>query len=94
MASEIKTYCDLADFIEVWLRGQLESRWDLDDLESVPLAKREGQPLWSVEIWRQCILDLMQAKTPPEGQYMHPDASAHLESLMMILRFIDQHDDS
>lgn len=93
MNYEFKTYEDLADFLERLLRGEFEGTWTYDDFESNFIAWKQGKKGWDLEIWRQCILSIAGAKRAPEGRWMHPDARPHIERVIEILRYLDEHID-
>ena len=93
MPREIRNYGELADFLERLLRNQMYDGWEIDDFESLPIAKKKSDEDWALELWRHCILDVASAKSPPENRWMHPDARPHIERIMEALRYIQQNRD-
>lgn len=91
MRDDLQTYGDLADFIERLLRGQVRHEWEIDDFESVPIARRKKDPAWVLELWRLCIIDIVAANEEvPGGPWMHPDSRPQLERMVSVLRYLDQ----
>lgn len=90
---EIRSYGDLADFIDRLLNDRLFNDREIDDFESIMVARKVGKKLWPVEMWRRCIVDIAGLEKPqPDGEWMHPGARPHLEELIPILRYLDERD--
>lgn len=90
MSRDIRTHAELADFLERLLRDQMYDGWEIDDFESLPIAKKKSDEKWILELWRHCILDIAGAKNPPQGRWMHSDARPYIEKIMEALRYIDK----
>lgn len=86
----MKTYRDLADFIERLLNDKLTSPYEIDGFESVTLATKPGQKYWPIECWRRQIIDVAAIQRPHlEGHWAHPESFPYLEKIKDVLMYLD-----
>ncbi len=91
----MKTYADLAKFIEELLEDRLQSPCEIDEFESVPLARSPDDKFWPLEVWRRNILHVAFAPAPREvAPWYHPESEPQLSKLAEVLRYIDEREDS
>lgn len=89
----MKTYRDLADFIDRLLNDQTD-RYEIDGFESVALAQKPGQKLWPIEIWRRNIIDVAAIQRPHvQGCWAHPESHPYLEKLKDVLIYMNANSD-